>query len=116
MVVTAHDDRRQRGRGTETAYPAGGTASHLNGDPTLSSGEIDTTSFKISTSATTPSEFFVQIVAIWEFESETYRYHPGGIDVRVVDYNGEQFELLSNETTASSIGDGCIPRHRHRWT
>lgn len=92
--------------GTETAYIAG-DAAELGQDSTLEPGEIDVSRFRLSTSESTPDSFFVQVIAEWEFEGETYRYFPGGLNVSVVDFEGgEDYALLTADATVSSTGDG----------
>ncbi len=93
--------------GTETAYAEGREAAFLEQDLTLSAGEIDVTRFKLTTSDATPERFFIQVVAEWEFEGETYRYFPGGLNLRLVDFDGEQYKLLTDDATVSSRGDGA---------
>ncbi len=93
--------------GTELAYASDRDGAYLSNDSTLSAGEIDTASFKLTTSSTTPVSFFIQIVAVWEFEGQTYRYFPGGLNVSLVDYNGDQYQLLTPSATVSATGDGA---------
>ncbi len=92
--------------GTETSYEAG-DAAKLDQDDTLEAGEIDVSRFKLSTTESTPDSFFVQVIAEWEYQGETYRYFPGGLNVRVVDFEGgEDYALLTADATVSSTGDG----------
>lgn len=92
--------------GTETAYTSG-AAAELDQDSTLEAGEIDVSRFKLTTSESTPDSFFIQVIAEWEYEGETYRYFPGGLNVRVVDLDSaENYALLTADATVSSTGDG----------
>ncbi len=97
--------------GTELSYADGANAAYLFQDRTLSAGEIDVASFQLTTSAQTPNTFYIQVIASWEFEGQTYRFYPGGLNVRLVDYNGSaDYELLTSSATVADIGDG-----RNNW-
>ncbi len=92
--------------GTEVSYAEGTDAAYLSQDADLAAGEMDTASFKLTTSARTPRTVWLQVIAEWEHEGQTYRYFPGGISVRMVQHDGEPYSLLTDSATVASSGDG----------
>lgn len=91
---------------TEVGYSNGEDVAYLSQDRNLEAGEMDIASFQLTTTADTPASFFIQVVAEWEFEGETFSYYPGGLNVQVVDDDGGDFLLLTKGATVSSFGSG----------
>ena len=89
--------------GVEVEYVEGRTSAGLTDNADLSAGEIDSAAFKLSVDDSASSSFFLQVVAEWEHEGETYRFFPGGLDIRAEKFSGDRFSVL---TDAASVVAG----------
>lgn len=88
--------------GVDITYVEGRTSAGLSNDADLSAGEIDTASFRLDVAENAPSSSFIQVVAEWEHEGETYQYFPGGLNVRAEKFNGDRFSVLTDSATVLS--------------
>lgn len=88
--------------GVDVTYPEGRTSSGLANDADLSAGEIDTAWFRLDVAENASSSFFIQVVAQWEHDGETYEYFPGGLNVRAEKFKGDRFSVLTDSATVRS--------------
>ncbi len=94
--------------GVEVEYAADRTSAALENDADLSAGELDSTSFLLKVDENAPSAFFLQLVAEWEHEGETFRFYPGGLDVRAEKFTGDRFSVLTDAATVTAGPAGAV--------
>ncbi|MEZ5376914.1 MAG: hypothetical protein R2733_10420 [Acidimicrobiales bacterium] len=88
--------------GVEIEYAADRTSAALTNDANLSAGEIDSTAFLLKVDENASSSFFLQLVAEWEHNGETFRFYPGGLDVRAEKFDGDRFSVLTDSATVKA--------------
>ncbi len=100
--------------GVEVEYAADRASAALTNDANLSAGEIDSIAFLLKVDDNAASSFFLQLVAEWEHDGETFRFYPGGLDVRAEKFKGDRFSVLT-DSAAVKAGPAGVDDPRGNW-